>query len=114
MAKQSWTDMIEMYPTGHLVVGDVIGGTSMASSRLVSKLLRGCGVEGDYSLTTVKEANGPVIHCVFAEKADADQFSEAVGARPVGKYSGWASQRAFFIDEGTRSAISDVFEAAPL
>ena len=106
--------MIEMYPIGHLVVGNVIGSTAIASSRLVSKRLRGCWVKGDYSLTTVKEANGPVIHCVFAEKADADQFSEAVGARPVGKYPGWASQRAFFIDEGTRNAISDVFDAAPL
>ena len=105
--------MIEFYPTGHLVVGNVIGSTAIASSRLVSKLLRGCGVKGDYSHTTVKEANGPVIHCVFADKADADRFSVAVDARPAGKYPGWASQRAFFIDEGTRRAIPDVFDAAP-
>ena len=54
------------------------------------------------------------IHCVFADKADADEFSDVVSARTVGKYPGWASQRAFIIDEGTRSAISEVLETAPL
>ena len=114
MPKLSWTDMIEMYPAGHLVAGNVIGSTATASSRLVAKLIRGCDVKGDYSLSTVKETNGPVIHCVFANKADADEFSEVVGARPMGRYPGWASQRSFIIDEGTRSAIADVLEAAPL
>jgi len=108
--------MIEMHPSGHLVVGNVIGSaaTATASSRLVGKLIQGCGVKGDYSLTTVKEEGGPVIHCVFADKADADELSDVVSARTVGKYTGWASQRAFIIDEGTRSAISDVLETAPL
>jgi len=115
MPKLSWTEMIELHPAGHLVVGNVIGSTATASSRLVAKLLEGFGPEGDYSLTTVKEPQGPTIHCVFANKADADQFSSSVTARAVGKYPGWwASQRSFVVDEGTRSAISDVLEVAPL
>ena len=106
--------MIEMHPSGHLVFGNVVGGTATASSRLVANLILGCGVKGDYSLTTVKEEGGPVIHCVFANKADADEFSDVVSARTVGKYPGWASQQAFIIDEGTRSAITDVLETAHL
>jgi hypothetical protein len=80
----------------------------------VRKLLAWMGAKGDYAVSSVKEKDGTVVHCVLEDRRDADQLAEAVGATTLGRYPGRRSQRAFTLDAATRKAISDVLDVAPL
>jgi hypothetical protein len=106
--------MTDKHPTGHLIVGIVEGGSESTATPLVRKLLAGMGAKGDYAVSSAKEKDGTVVHCVFEDKRDADQLAEAVGATTISRYPGWRSQRAFALDAATRKAISEVLDVAPL
>ena len=54
---------------------------------------------GDYAATVVREAGWPEVYFAFTDEADARKFAESVQAEPIRSYPGWASQRAFEMDD---------------
>jgi dsRNA-specific ribonuclease len=114
MPKLSWSEMMDRHPSGHLVVGIVDGGSARQAANLVTKLLAGIALKGDFAVSPVEEAERSAVHTVFARKQDADQLAEAVGAGVVDRYPGWASQRLFKLDEGVRRAITNVLDLVPV
>ncbi len=112
MPKLSWDEMMDRHPAGHLVVGELEGPATI-SKRLLEKLLKRLALSGDYSLCATKEAHGPVVQVVFARKDDADKFAEGVNAaRSARMYPGWASQRAFDLDEKVRRAVAEALRGS--
>jgi len=100
------TSNIEQELSPHLIAGWV-GDYEHSSSRahVMVDLLAALEPTAHYSVQVVEEGDGPAVHCAFANKTDADRFAAAVGARPVGKYAGYRSQRSFVLDEKTCKAI---------
>jgi len=108
--------MLQAHPAGHLIVGRLParGARGRAADRhaahreeLLGRLGEALGLGGDWSVTSVKEADG-LAHArlVFETRKDAERFAGAVQARPIGRYGGWASQREFLLDKAAELAIA--------
>ncbi len=103
MAKLAWIDFINAHPGAHVVVGTSEEDSSGSDLRIVAsrlgRLIAVQGGAGDYAVGIVREAGAPEVFCAFQQQAAADRFAQSVRARPTDRQAGWASQRAFSIDD---------------
>lgn len=89
-----------------LVVASLDADTPARPVRmLLARLFRGLSLKGSYSITLSRQ-QGFAILCGFELKDDADRVAAAVGAKPIGKYGGWKSQRAFQLNERAHQRIA--------
>jgi hypothetical protein len=70
--------------------------------RLISRLMP----TGVYAIGILRKGSDASIWCGFSAKADADRLADAVRAKCVSQWPGWASQRAFTLDESLRAVIA--------
>ena len=65
----------------------------VATGRIKS-YIRSMAPKGAFSVT-VNRQQGFVLLCAFELQEDADRMAAALDAKPVDRYGGWKSQRAF-------------------
>jgi hypothetical protein len=106
MSRVPWHLFQDRQPQAHLVVGSIIQtngpaglNDSTAALAVLRRLARKQKPAGDYAATVVREAGWPEVYFAFADEADAQKFAASVQAEPIGSYPGWASQRAFEMDD---------------
>jgi hypothetical protein len=102
---------IREHPQPHLLVG-LVPAKRRATRRnikrhesLVGGLVEALRRSGSYAIDTVGEDGGTAVRCAFERPDDAELFARAVHARPTNRYSGWASQRVFLLDDRARQVI---------
>lgn len=114
MPRTNWTSFLEEHPGGHIVVANVDTDDNGPSVRallstgrdLLRRLIRRLKPTGFYAIGILRKGSDGSIWCGFSTKADADRLAEAVRAKCVSQWPGWASQRAFTLDETLRSIIA--------
>jgi hypothetical protein len=65
---------------------------------------------GDYATTVVRDAGCPQIYFAFENEADARKFAAAVAAEATGSFPGWASGRAFPVND---AVLADLASSLP-
>jgi len=99
MPKLPWSEMIGLYPGGHLVVGYLpMGANAVRPARTVRRLIERLRPRKAWAVSTRQEVHGPALYCLFEDKGDADRLAKTVRARSMTRYPGWASQRWFDLD----------------
>jgi hypothetical protein len=114
MTKTSWSHFLGEHPGGHIVVADVDAGDEGSTARadfgggrhLMRQLIDKLEPTGTYAIGVQRKGDAGNICCAFSNRADADRLADAVRARSIGRWSGWASQRVFTLDGALRAAIA--------
>lgn len=116
MPRFSWAKMMREHPSAHLVVGRLPESKRKGRAtdrkaahreQLVGELAAALQLEGPWSASAVREKSGEAnLHLAFASARDAGRFADAVMARPVGRYPGWASQREFGLTPAVERSIA--------
>lgn len=114
MPRTSWTSFLDEHPGGHIVVANVDTDDNGPSVRallstgrdLLRRLINRLKPTGLYAIGLLRKGADGSIWCGFSTKADADRLAEAVRAKCVSRWPGWASQRVFTLDETLRSVIA--------
>ena len=92
-------------PQAYLVVAFVEDDTAVTPARaLLGRLIRHLGPKGAYSIS-VNRQYGLALMCGFQLEADATKFAAVARAKPIDRYGGWKSQRAFMLDWRKHGAI---------
>jgi hypothetical protein len=97
--------MVAQHRPAHLVVGVVVSGGAAPSAKLLISLLNKFDLKRNWAVTVIDDPSGDTVHCAFEAEADADKLANTFMARPIGKYSGWLSERSFRLDAAARKAI---------
>ena len=112
MSRVPWHLFLGRQAQGHLVVAQMeqadrpVGGDKLtAVQAILKRLVRRHKPAGLYAVTVVREAGRPEVHLAFEDQVDALKLAEAMKAKAIGTYSGWASQRAFELDGTTLAAL---------
>jgi hypothetical protein len=98
--------MVARHPRAHLIVGTVAAGTSGTAARMLTQLLRLFNLERNWAARAIRDGRDIAVQCAFEAKADADKIANALLARPVVMYPGWASQHHFRVNRKARKAIA--------
>lgn len=114
MKRTSWSHFLDEHPGGHIVVADVDAGDEGSTARadfgggrhLMRQLIDKLELAGTYAIGVQRKGDAGNICCAFSNRADADRLADAVRARSLGRWSGWASQRVFTLDGALRAAIA--------
>lgn len=96
------------------MVADIDAGDEGSTARadfgggrhLMRQLIDKLEPAGTYAIGVQRKGDAGNICCAFSNRADADRLADAVRARPIGRWSGWASQRVFTLDGTLRAAIA--------
>ena len=108
MPKLSWSKMMARHPNAHLVMAIADDGEDAA--RLLDRLFDGMALPGGWAVRAKKENAQECAECVFGEKASADKVANLFGAKGIGRYPGWKSQREFRLDKGAEVMILQALE----
>jgi hypothetical protein len=109
MPMTEWNTFLDEYRSVHIVVGDVVDAEPSRLSEdrdLLQQLVEKLEPAGSYSVTIGRSGKTAEICCGFSRRSDADRFADAVRAKTVSRWMGWASQRVFTLDEPTRLALA--------
>jgi hypothetical protein len=83
------------------------GGNGPKYVQLVlERLVRSQKPTSYFATTVVREAGRPEVHLAFVDTGDARKLADAVEAKATTSYPGWASQRAFQLDDATVTALA--------
>jgi hypothetical protein len=98
MAEIPWSKIAEDPRRYHLIAA-IVGDTSRhAPGELMSKVLRGLKIRGNFAIRIVEGQHGIEIHCAFQSKSEADRLAGILRATPSSRREAWASQRDFVLD----------------
>lgn len=114
MPRTSWSLFLDNHPGGHIVVADIDAGDDGSTARadfgggrhLMRQLIDKLEPTGTYAIGVQRRGDAGNICCAFSNRADADRLADAVRARTIGRWSGWATQRVFTLDGSLRAAIA--------
>jgi hypothetical protein len=110
--RRLFDDLRGEFPLPHLIVGRVETLAAIVSAEIeIGRLIEALWLKADWATGPVRDKIGPAIHCVFAQREDAQRFAVAVRARVIGRYPAFASQHEFRLDADARKAIANVLGA---
>lgn len=109
MPRTNWNTFLDEHRSVHIVVADVDAAEVprlIEDCSLLQELVDKLEPGGAFAVTVGRSGETCEICCGFSRRADADRLAEAVRAKSVSRWLGWASQRVFALDEATRLAIA--------
>lgn len=113
MPKLGWPEFSGRHKRGHLLVAvlpeEGPPGNVREHINLLAKLLSRLA-KGDYALNVNRQGETPEIHCAFERDSDVEVIAYGVAAQPIDSGAGWASQRAFRMDQAAFNMIKDALD----
>jgi hypothetical protein len=109
MPLRAYQDLLDEFPNAHLVVAMVRARAALQPGKqLLARLLEALKPKGHYALGVQPDGQHFAVHCVFQREDDAVKLGMAVWATRVDRYAGFASQRAFLLNQEGQETIKTV------
>jgi len=89
-----WERLIRWHPTCHLVTGEH-EADRIDRPKLLARLIVALRMKGDWAIRVGRDRGRLLVQAALEEENDALRLSEVLGARPVRRYVGWATQQEF-------------------
>ena len=109
MPRTNWNTFLDEHRSVHIVVADVDEAARPRLKEdcdLLQDLVDKLEPSGAFAVAAGRSGDTIEICCGFSRRADADRLADAVRAKTVSRWLGWASQRVFSLDEPIRLAIA--------
>lgn len=90
----AWERLVRWHAVCHLVTGEH-EADRIDRRKLLVRLIVALRPRGDWALRVGRDRGRLLVQAAFEEENDALRLTEVLGARPVRRYVGWASQREF-------------------
>lgn len=109
MPLQLYQELVDKFPNPHLVVATVRARSALQPGKqLLTRLLEALKPKGDYALGVVPDGDHFAVHCVFEREDDAVKLAMAVWATRVDRDAGFATRRAFLLNQEAHETIKIV------
>lgn len=90
----TWERLGKRPSSGHLVTGEH-EVDRVDRAKLLQRLMVALRMKGDWALRVGRDRGRVIVQVVFENEDDALRFGDTLGARPVRRYLGWATQQEF-------------------
>jgi hypothetical protein len=117
MSRVPWHLFQDRQQKAHLVVAVIAlaegppGDDELqAAQSVLTRLVRTLKPSRNYSATIVRDAGRPELLFAFEDEADAAKLAGLLKAEVTNSYPGWATQRAFQLDE---AMVTDLAASLP-
>jgi hypothetical protein len=111
MARLSWSELMDVAPASHLVIGTVKDTPGANATRFIGRLLERLEPQGRYAIGGTMNEYGAAVQCAFESRQDADHFLNAVMALGLGGRPRRGNDSAFVFDRQAQSAIANEHKA---
>lgn len=82
-----------------------------ADRKLMREMIDALNPIGHFAVVDSQDVMTATVQCAFMEEWDAIRLAQLVRGRRTGRYGGWESHTAFFLDENTRKIIRAALRA---
>jgi len=109
MPEIPWSKIIRSHQY-HLLAAIVPEISAHPPDELMSKLLKGMGIRGEYAIRMtgrMPEGQPGTVQCAFQRKIEADRLANILRATPSSPSGEWASERAFVLDVIWQQVFAD-------
>jgi len=89
-----WERLMRWHPGCHLVTGEH-EPDRIERPKLLARLVVALRMKGDWAIRVGRDRGRLLVQAAFEEENDALRLTEVLGAKPVRRYVGWASQQEF-------------------
>lgn len=89
-----WERLMRWHPGCHLVTGEH-EADRVERPKLLARLIVALRVKGDWAIRIGRDRGRLLVQAAFEDENDALRLTEVLGAKPVRRYVGWASQQEF-------------------
>ena len=119
MSRVPWHVFKDRNPRAHLVAAslqaaEAVGSADLKTAQTVlQRFIRKLAPAADYATTIVRDGGQPEVHLAFANELDACTLADAVQAKASHRNAGWASERAFQLDEASLAAMASGLPLPP-
>ena len=87
-----WPRLVRWYPSCHLVTGEY-EADRIDRPKLLARLIVALRAKGDWAIRVSRDRGRLLVQAAFEDENDALRLTEVVGAKPVRRYVGWATQQ---------------------
>ena len=92
-----WERLVNWHPACHLVTGEY-EADRVDRLKLLGRLIVALRAKGDWAIRVSRDRGRLLVQAAFEDENDALRLTEVVGAKPVRRYVGWATQQEFEFD----------------
>lgn len=89
-----WERLVRWHPACHLVTGEH-EADRIDRAKLLARLISALRMKGDWALRVGRDRGRLLVQAALEDENDALRLTEVLGARPVRRYVGWATQQEF-------------------
>ena len=89
-----WERLMRWHLGCHLVTGEH-ESDRIERPKLLARLVVALRMKGDWAIRVGRDRGRLLVQAAFEEENDALRLTEVLGAKPVRRYVGWASQQEF-------------------
>jgi len=109
MPLRLYQDLLDEFPNAHLVVATIRARAALQPGKqLLTRLLEALKPKGDYGIGVLPDGDHFAVHCVFEREDDAVKLGMAVWATRMDHPAGFASRRAFVLNQEAQETIKIV------